>query len=59
MTQTQSVLLILFISLTLGLSAMLLKDALPHEAALLLGQAVCVLATVAILETVGRGKPPR
>jgi UDP-GlcNAc:undecaprenyl-phosphate GlcNAc-1-phosphate transferase len=59
MTQTQSVLLILFISLTLGLSAMLLKDAAPHEAALLLAQAVCVLAIVAILETVGRGKPAR
>jgi UDP-GlcNAc:undecaprenyl-phosphate GlcNAc-1-phosphate transferase len=59
MTQTQSVLLILFISLTLGLSAILLKDALPHEAALLLVQAVCVLAIVAILETVGRGGPAR
>lgn len=59
MTKTQSVLLILFISLTLGLSAILLKDALPHEAALLLLQALCVLAIVAILETVGRGRPAR
>lgn len=59
MTNTQSVLLILFISLTLGLSAILLKDALPHEVALLLLQALCVLAIVAILETVGRGRPAR
>ena len=59
MTKTQSVLLILFISLTLGLSAILLKDALPHEVALLLLQALCVLAIVAILETVGRGRPAR
>jgi len=59
MTNTQSVLLILFISLTFGLSAILLKDAEPHEAALLLLQALCVLAIVAILETVGRGRPAR
>lgn len=59
MTKTQSVLLILFISLTLGLSAILLKDAAPHEAGLLLLQAICVLAIVAVLETVGRGRPVR
>ena len=57
MTKTQSVLLILFISLTLGVSAILLKDAAPHEAALLLLQAICILAIVAVLETVGRGRP--
>jgi UDP-GlcNAc:undecaprenyl-phosphate/decaprenyl-phosphate GlcNAc-1-phosphate transferase len=57
LTQTQSVLLILFLSLTLGLSAILLKDAQAHEAALLLLQAVCVLAVVVVLETVGRGRP--
>jgi hypothetical protein len=53
------VLLILFISLTLGLSAILLKDAAPHEAGLLLIQALCILAIVAVLETVGRGRPSR
>ncbi len=59
MTKAQSVFLILFISLTLGLSAILLKDATPHEAALLLLQALCILAIVAVLETVGRGRPTR
>lgn len=57
MSKAQSVLLILFISLTLGLSAILLKDAAPHEAGLLLIQALCILAIVAVLETVGRGRP--
>lgn len=59
MSKAQSVLLILFISLTLGLSAILLKDATPHEAGLLLIQALCILAIVAVLETVGRGRPPK
>lgn len=57
LTKTQSVLLIFFISLTLGLSATVLKDATPREAALTLAQAVCMLAIIAILEGVGRGKP--
>jgi UDP-GlcNAc:undecaprenyl-phosphate GlcNAc-1-phosphate transferase len=54
LTKTQSVLLILFIASTLGLSAILLKDATPHEVVLLLTQAGCVLAIVAILEGMGR-----
>lgn len=57
LTKTQSVLLIFFISLTLGLSATVLKDATPRETVLALTQAVCVLAIIAILEGVGRGKP--
>jgi UDP-GlcNAc:undecaprenyl-phosphate/decaprenyl-phosphate GlcNAc-1-phosphate transferase len=56
LTKTQSVLLILFIAVTLGLSAILLKDATQHEAALVLVQAGCVLAIIAILEGVGRGR---
>ena len=59
LTNTQSVLLILFIAATLGLSAMLLKDAPRHEAALLLVQAGCVLAIIAILEGLGRGRQGR
>ena len=58
LTKAQSVLLILFIATTLGLSAILLKDATPHEVVLVLVQAACVLAIVAILEGVGRGRPP-
>jgi len=54
LTKTESVLLIFFISFTLGLSAILLKDAAPHEATLLLLQAVFVLSIVAVLESVGR-----
>lgn len=57
LTKTQSVLLIFFIASTLGLSAILLKDATPHEVVLVLIQAGCVLAIVAILEGVGRGRP--
>jgi UDP-GlcNAc:undecaprenyl-phosphate GlcNAc-1-phosphate transferase len=59
LSQTQSVLLIFFIAGTLGLSAILLKEATPYEAGLLLIQAVCVLAIIAILESVGRGRPGR
>ena len=55
LTKTQSVLLIFFIASTLGLSAILLKDATPHEAVLVLLQAACILALVAVLEGVGRG----
>src|SRR5438093_1546311 len=57
LTRAQSVLLIYFISATLGLSAMLLENATPREAILVLLQAACVLAIVAILESVGRGHP--
>jgi len=57
LTRPQSVLLIYFISATLGLSAMLLENATTREAALVLSQAACVLAIVAILESVGRGRP--
>lgn len=57
LTRPQSVLLIYFISATLGLSAMLLENATAREAILLLLQAACVLAIVAILETVARGRP--
>jgi UDP-GlcNAc:undecaprenyl-phosphate GlcNAc-1-phosphate transferase len=59
MNQTQSVLLILFIAFTLGLSALLLKHAQPYQAALLVVQAGFILAIVAVLETVGRGRPGR
>lgn len=54
LTKTESVLLIFFISFTLGLSAILLKDATPHEAGLLLLQALFILSIVAVLESVGR-----
>jgi UDP-GlcNAc:undecaprenyl-phosphate GlcNAc-1-phosphate transferase len=57
LTKTQSVLLIFFVASTLGLGAILLKDATPREAAVVLVQAACVLALVAILEGVGRGRP--
>ncbi|MBI4627879.1 MAG: undecaprenyl/decaprenyl-phosphate alpha-N-acetylglucosaminyl 1-phosphate transferase [Candidatus Rokubacteria bacterium] len=57
LTRTQSVLLIFFIAATLGLSAILLKDATPREAVIALVQAGCVLAIVAVLEGVGRGRP--
>ncbi len=57
LTRSQSVLLIYFISATLGLSAMLLENATTREAVLVLLQAGCVLVIVAILETVARGRP--
>src|SRR3989441_1689743 len=57
LTRTQSVLLIFFLASTLGLSAILLKDATPRGAVLLLVQAACVLAIVAVLEGVGRWRP--
>jgi UDP-GlcNAc:undecaprenyl-phosphate GlcNAc-1-phosphate transferase len=59
LTKAQSVFLILFIAATLGLSAILLKEARPREAALVLIQAACVLVIIAILEGVGRGRPRR
>ena len=57
LTKAQTVLLIYFIASTLGLSAILLKDATPREAVLVLIQAACVLAIVAVLEGVGRVRP--
>lgn len=57
LTRRQSVLLIFFLASTLGLSAILLKDATPREAALILVQAACILAIVAVLEGVGRWRP--
>jgi UDP-GlcNAc:undecaprenyl-phosphate GlcNAc-1-phosphate transferase len=57
LTKPQSVLLLYFISATLGLSAMLLEQATTREALLLLVQAACVLAIIAVLEGVGRGRP--
>ena len=57
LTKTQSVLLVFFVAATLGLSAILLKDATPYETALVLIQAGCILALVAVLEGVGRGRP--
>lgn len=55
-TRTRSVLLILSISTTLGLSAMLLDDATPRQVVVVLLQAICVLILIAVLETVGRGR---
>jgi hypothetical protein len=37
----------------------MLKEATPRDAALILIQATCVLAIIAILEGVGRGRPGR
>ena len=56
LTRTETVLLIFFIAATFGMSAMLLKDATKHEAALILIQAGCVLAIIAVLEGVARGR---
>jgi UDP-GlcNAc:undecaprenyl-phosphate GlcNAc-1-phosphate transferase len=56
LTKAQSVLLIFFISSTLGLSATFLRNASPRESVAILMQAGCVLAIVAILEGVGRGR---
>jgi UDP-GlcNAc:undecaprenyl-phosphate GlcNAc-1-phosphate transferase len=57
LSKAQSVMLIYFIALTLGLSATQLGGASAAEAALALLQAGCVLAIIAILESVGRGRP--
>jgi UDP-GlcNAc:undecaprenyl-phosphate GlcNAc-1-phosphate transferase len=56
LTRRQSVLLIYFISVTLGLSALQLEGASPRDAVLVLIQAGAVLAIIAILEGVGRGR---
>jgi UDP-GlcNAc:undecaprenyl-phosphate GlcNAc-1-phosphate transferase len=55
-TRTQSVLVVFSISTTLGLSAMLLENAAPRQAVLVLLQATCVLLLIAVLESVGRGR---
>ena len=57
LTKAQSVFLIYFIAGTLGLSALLLKQATQREAAIVLIQAACVLVIIAILEGLGRGRP--
>ena len=56
LSRTETVLLILFIAATLGVSAILLKNTTRHEAALVLLQAGCVLAIIAVLEGVARGR---
>jgi UDP-GlcNAc:undecaprenyl-phosphate/decaprenyl-phosphate GlcNAc-1-phosphate transferase len=56
LNRLESVLLILAIAATLGLSALLLKFATPPEAVLVLVQAACILAIIAVLEGVGRGR---
>jgi UDP-GlcNAc:undecaprenyl-phosphate GlcNAc-1-phosphate transferase len=56
LNRPESVLLIVAIAATLGLSALLLKFATPPEAALLLVQAACILSIIAVLEGVGRGR---
>jgi UDP-GlcNAc:undecaprenyl-phosphate GlcNAc-1-phosphate transferase len=56
-TKTESVLLIFFICVTLGISAMLLNGAPRREAMLILVQVASVLAIVALLEGMGRGRP--
>jgi UDP-GlcNAc:undecaprenyl-phosphate GlcNAc-1-phosphate transferase len=59
LSKAQSVCLIYFIAGTLGLSALLLKQTTPREAAVVLTQAACVLVIIAILEGVGRTRPGR
>jgi UDP-GlcNAc:undecaprenyl-phosphate/decaprenyl-phosphate GlcNAc-1-phosphate transferase len=56
-TRTQGVFLIFSISTILGLSAILLDGATPRQAFLILLQAVCVLMVIAVIESVGRGRP--
>jgi UDP-GlcNAc:undecaprenyl-phosphate GlcNAc-1-phosphate transferase len=56
LTKTQSVLLIYAIALTLGLSAIVLNGSDGREATVILIQGVCVLAIIAVLEGVGRGR---
>ena len=56
MNRPESVLLILAIAATLGLSALLLKFANRAEAMLVLVQAACILAIIAVLEGVARGR---
>lgn len=55
-TKAQSVFLVFFISVALGLSAMLLERATGYVTVLVLLQAVFLLAIIAVLEGVGRGR---
>jgi hypothetical protein len=55
-TRTKSVCVVLSISTTLGLSAMLLENTAPRQAVLVLLQATCALLLIAVLEGVGRGR---
>ena len=56
LSRAESVMLIYFVSATLGLSAMLLESASTRIAVLVLIQAACLLAIIAVLEVVGRGR---
>jgi UDP-GlcNAc:undecaprenyl-phosphate GlcNAc-1-phosphate transferase len=56
-TKRETVFLIYFLCATLGISATLLKTSTSREAWLIVMQAACVLAIVALLESVGRGRP--
>ena len=56
-TKRETVFLIYFLCATLGISATMLKSSTPREAWLIVVQAACVLAIVALIETVGRGRP--
>jgi UDP-GlcNAc:undecaprenyl-phosphate GlcNAc-1-phosphate transferase len=56
LTRFETVLVMLAIAATLGLSALLLKYASPPEAMLVIVQAGCILAIIAVLEGVGRGR---
>ena len=56
-TKRETVFVIYFLCATLGASATLLKTSTPGEASLIVMQAACVLAIVALLESVGRGRP--
>jgi UDP-GlcNAc:undecaprenyl-phosphate GlcNAc-1-phosphate transferase len=56
MNRPESVLVILAIAATLGLSALLLKFASRAEAVLVLVQAGCILTIIAVLESVARGR---
>jgi UDP-GlcNAc:undecaprenyl-phosphate GlcNAc-1-phosphate transferase len=56
-TKRETVLVIYFLCATLGMSATLLKTSTAREAGLIVMQAACVLAIVALLEGVGRGRP--
>ena len=57
LSKSQTVLLIHFLSVTLGISALLLKGAHLYEALLLIIQATSVFFIIAILETAGRHPP--
>jgi UDP-GlcNAc:undecaprenyl-phosphate/decaprenyl-phosphate GlcNAc-1-phosphate transferase len=56
-TKRETVFLIYFLCATLGISATMLKTSTAREAWLIVVQAACVLAIVALIETVGRGRP--